>query len=116
MIKFKTYKNTEPREACQRPCEVLYVSITDITALLTLTVVLHQALGVLPRVYAHGAQLLVLDGGGRQAGRGLALHPGLGLHVVHRVGEVSVVGGASLARFALLEGGTLELHVSSLSE
>ena len=54
-------------------CEVLYVNITDITALLTLAVVLHQALGVLPSVYADGAQLLVLDGGGRQGGGGGAL-------------------------------------------
>ena len=100
-------------------CEVLYVNITDITAtaLLTLAVVLHQALGVLPSVYADGAQLLVLDGGGRQGGGGGALHchaHWLGLHVVHGVGEVSVVSSTNLA--TLLEGGTLELHISSLSE
>ena len=38
------------------------------------------------------------------------------LHVVHGVGKVSVVRGPGLASSSVLEGGTLELHVSSLSE
>ena len=77
---------------------------------LALTVILHQPLGVLPGVDSHRVQLPVLDGGrrglvghrrgqdrrggGRVGGAG-RVHGGaarLLLHVVHRVGKVSVAG------------------------
>ena len=85
---------------------------------LALTVVLHQTLGVLPRVYADGAELLVVDGGwlalAGVAGR--RSRPPTRLHVVHGVGKVSVVCLPGFTSSSLLEGRTLELHIGSLSE
>ena len=60
----------------------------------------------------------MVDGGWLALAGVAARHsrPPTRLHVVHGVGKVSVVG-ASGGRFSsVLEGGTLELHVSSLSE
>ena len=93
--------------------------------MLALAVILHQTLGILASVNADRRQLPGSDGvsGARGAGLNVGHRAGgqhcgllllLTIHVIHRVGEVSIVNCRSSS--SLNKGWTFKLYICSLSE